>query len=62
MAGGMTTLQRDSHWVGLLFKKQFRVSSASCLLSKNPQTQSAQDFNGTSSISQRNAIFFVQRE
>lgn len=45
LASEKSLLQKGySHWIGLLFKKLFRVWSASCLLNKNPQTQSATEF------------------
>lgn len=51
-----------SHWIGPLFKKLFGASIASCLLNKNPQTQSTTEFQPDSSISQRNDTSFDQRE
>lgn len=51
-----------SHWIGLLFKKLFRVWSASCLLNKNPQTQSATEFQPDLKYFTKNDVSFVQRE
>lgn len=51
-----------SHWIGLLFKKLFRVWSASCLPNKNPQTQSATEFQPDLKYFTKNDVSFVQRE